>query len=110
MVLCSDCLVFFFKQKTAYEMRIRDWSSDVCSSDLADFHRLRLLQQQRLRGQHVLDFGGADTEGQGADAAVTCRVAVTANDRRTGQREALFRADDVEIGRASCRERVCQYV
>src|SRR3546814_8687582 len=28
--------VFFFKQKTAYEMRISDWSSDVCSSDLAD--------------------------------------------------------------------------
>src|SRR3546814_5729856 len=27
--------VFFFKQKTAYEMRISDWSSDVCSSDLA---------------------------------------------------------------------------
>src|SRR3546814_7657431 len=27
-------LVFFFKQKTAYEMRISDWSSDVCSSDL----------------------------------------------------------------------------
>src|SRR3546814_1317943 len=29
-----DGLVFFFKQKTAYEMRISDWSSDVCSSDL----------------------------------------------------------------------------
>src|SRR3546814_4699395 len=28
-------LFFFFKQKTAYELRIRDWSSDVCSSDLA---------------------------------------------------------------------------
>src|SRR3546814_6103294 len=28
--------VFFFKQKTAYEMRISDWSSDVCSSDLPD--------------------------------------------------------------------------
>src|SRR3546814_4030540 len=28
--------VFFFKQKTAYDMRISDWSSDVCSSDLAD--------------------------------------------------------------------------
>src|SRR3546814_14330272 len=27
--------IFFFKQKTAYEMRISDWSSDVCSSDLA---------------------------------------------------------------------------
>src|SRR3546814_7871860 len=32
-VLSSD-VVFFFKQKTAYEMRISDWSSDVCSSDL----------------------------------------------------------------------------
>src|SRR3546814_9932393 len=30
----SSCLFFFFKQKTAYEMRISDWSSDVCSSDL----------------------------------------------------------------------------
>src|SRR3546814_2614471 len=31
--------VFFFKQKTAYEMRISDWSSDVCSSDLCDANR-----------------------------------------------------------------------
>src|SRR3546814_2387646 len=30
----SCVVVFFFKQKTAYEMRISDWSSDVCSSDL----------------------------------------------------------------------------
>src|SRR3546814_15417209 len=30
-------IVFFFKQKTAYEMRISDWSSDVCSSDLGAF-------------------------------------------------------------------------
>src|SRR3546814_10454546 len=29
-----SCVFFFFKQKTAYEMRISDWSSDVCSSDL----------------------------------------------------------------------------
>src|SRR3546814_2000220 len=33
IVACT--LVFFFKQKTAYEMRISDWSSDVCSSDLS---------------------------------------------------------------------------
>src|SRR3546814_3610608 len=32
--MCGVCCVFFFKQKTAYEMRISDWSSDVCSSDL----------------------------------------------------------------------------
>src|SRR3546814_8052490 len=31
---CLFCIFFFFKQKTAYEMRISDWSSDVCSSDL----------------------------------------------------------------------------
>src|SRR3546814_7589448 len=35
--MCCFCLFFFFKQKTAYEMRISDWSSDVCSSDLAAF-------------------------------------------------------------------------
>src|SRR3546814_2534647 len=32
------CVFFFFKQKTAYEMRISDWSSDVCSSDLIAGH------------------------------------------------------------------------
>src|SRR3546814_1702816 len=39
-VLCPTChffFVFFFKQKTAYDMRISDWSSDVCSSDLLVF-------------------------------------------------------------------------
>src|SRR3546814_7603184 len=43
---CCDCffLFFFFKQKTAYEMRVSDWSSDVCSSDLRD--RLQALQGQ----------------------------------------------------------------
>src|SRR3546814_20451931 len=34
MVYYLYCVFFFFKQKTAYEMRISDWSSDVCSSDL----------------------------------------------------------------------------
>src|SRR3546814_7199529 len=33
-VICVFDVFFFFKQKTAYEMRISDWSSDVCSSDL----------------------------------------------------------------------------
>src|SRR3546814_8948673 len=36
LFLCYFILFFFFKQKTAYEMRISDWSSDVCSSDLKD--------------------------------------------------------------------------
>src|SRR3546814_7726379 len=34
MLLITMCVFFFFKQKTAYEVRISDWSSDVCSSDL----------------------------------------------------------------------------
>src|SRR3546814_10284045 len=44
--------VFFFKQKTAYEMRISDWSSDVCSSDL-DRDRARILEL--LRGDRIVD-------------------------------------------------------
>src|SRR3546814_9781512 len=35
--MCRFFVFFFFKQKTAYEMRISDWSSDVCSSDLNDY-------------------------------------------------------------------------
>src|SRR3546814_19106053 len=43
-------LVFFFKQKTAYEMRISDWSSDVCSSDLPRaVHQVALVRFQVLR-------------------------------------------------------------
>src|SRR3546814_14335275 len=40
-VLSVMFVVFFFKQKTAYEMRISDWSSDVCSSDLRHRDRCR---------------------------------------------------------------------
>src|SRR3546814_5609106 len=47
-------LFFFFKQKTAYELRISDWSSDVCSSDLAD---ARPDVAVRLgRGEHRVPF------------------------------------------------------
>src|SRR3546814_13172985 len=44
------CFFFFFKQKTAYEMRISDWSSDVCSSDRrpAALYR-RIASEQALR-------------------------------------------------------------
>src|SRR3546814_8209902 len=42
--MLDGSLFFFFKQKTAYEMRISDWSSDVCSSDLAGTIVTRLSQ------------------------------------------------------------------
>src|SRR3546814_4942745 len=44
--------MFFFKQKTAYEMRISDWSSDVCSSDLAGDVR-DLVERQRSLAQQL---------------------------------------------------------
>src|SRR3546814_4861535 len=54
-----SCLVcfFFFKQKTAYEMRISDWSSDVCSSDLC-LPGHRLDPAERRAGMHA-GAGGA---------------------------------------------------
>src|SRR3546814_7093859 len=48
---CYYLCFFFFKQKTAYEMRISDWSSDVCSSDLAT---AMVLRQCDPRGNAVL--------------------------------------------------------
>src|SRR3546814_18232093 len=50
MCLCIGWCFFFFKQKTAYEMRISDWSSDVCSSDLRQALRPMLENQ---RPQHL---------------------------------------------------------
>src|SRR3546814_959609 len=44
VVYVVSMLMFFFKQKTAYEMRISDWSSDVCSSDLATAQVLRVKE------------------------------------------------------------------
>src|SRR3546814_14566470 len=55
---------FFFKQKTAYEMRISDWSSDVCSSDLfaaqiaLGHHLLRPVDQRQQKQPVVARFGG----------------------------------------------------
>src|SRR3546814_5298992 len=57
-------MVFFFKQKTAYEMRISDWSSDVCSSDLVG--TLGILEASDIgakaveQGHEVADLGRGD--------------------------------------------------
>src|SRR3546814_4557391 len=71
-MFCSNILVriycflffFFFKQKTAYEMRISDWSSDVCSSDLGHHARVGLVGLQ-----HDVEHGRDGTEG-GRDGSV----------------------------------------
>src|SRR3546814_3005156 len=114
-VICCDGVVvfvcFFFKQKTAYEMRISDWSSDVCSSDLptpramGDLFRLMYTSgtTDRPKGvmhtyenfyvksaEHVIVFG----------LTAETRLLVTGPLYHVGAFD--------QIGRASCRERVCQ--
>src|SRR3546814_3908159 len=51
-VWISILFFFFFKQKTAYDMRISDWSSDVCSSDLGT-ERVRKVNSPRLALRHA---------------------------------------------------------
>src|SRR3546814_1822653 len=79
-----------FKQKTAYEVRISDWSSDVCSSDLHTGHVVGGIAGQRLHVDHLV---GRDAEflhhlGR-ADAAVLHRVehadARRSEERRVGK-------------------------
>src|SRR3546814_13919298 len=63
-------MVFFFKQKTAYEMRISDWSSDVCSSDLLAVHAAR-ARAQITANPDVGDLADSDR-----NAAARCRNGV----------------------------------
>src|SRR6187431_2233597 len=51
--------VFFFKQKTAYEITVRDWSSDVCSSDLYGDHDGAIEAAGALSGWGTGDAGGS---------------------------------------------------
>src|SRR3546814_3625713 len=96
---------FFFKQKTAYEMRISDWSSDVCSSDLfqrniqAGTSRLGLEENALTTSEDVLQRV-RELSLQGINPVL--------ND---GARADIARElQERQIGRASCRERVCKYV
>src|SRR3546814_7457864 len=97
---CVFVCFIFFKQKTAYEMRISDWSSDVCSSDLHRVDGIRanqLFDIQRVAVRRVLGAGAGPQQ--------------TLWPRARLLRELLpARRREDEIGRASCRERVCQYV
>src|SRR3546814_12323726 len=64
MLLWWLIFVVFFKQKTAYEMRISDWSSDVCSSDLATRYWLGGRAGTAIREKELV--AGTITRGRGA--------------------------------------------
>src|SRR3546814_4619778 len=82
---CVLIVFFFFKQKTAYEMRISDWSSDVCSSDLSRRDAVcalatavrRLSAHRKLRRPHRRPaIGAADRSEErrvGKECVSTCR-------------------------------------
>src|SRR3546814_8551712 len=92
------CVFFFVKQKTAYEMRISDWSSDVCSSDLLRFARILrvLLVATTFLGALLMISYNVDDLGLAESIKATTATVTT--------------IVPAEIGRASCRERVGQYV
>src|SRR3546814_5908407 len=106
--VCSFC---FFKQKTAYELRISDWSSDVCSSDLGS---LQQAEGVLGRGAHGLLVGregpvtvagpeaGLSELEDGLDIAAGRRVLEVRN-------RLLIVPPGIELGRASCRERGVKY-
>src|SRR3546814_3752970 len=101
---------FFFKQKTAYEMRISDWSSDVCSSDLKrfdkDWERLsrsgRYNMNQLKEAMMLLIANDAPLGPEWLDHAL--------KGDWSDHRECHIGGDFLQIGRASCRERGCRYV
>src|SRR3546814_11165977 len=95
-------MVFFFKQKTAYEMRISDWSSDVCSSDLDR----GVTYARKLPDGSTLVAGDWWPENYDGPPLISL-------EERAARGLGLWVGDTLtinEIGRASCRERVCQYV
>src|SRR3546814_6622594 len=92
------CVFFFFKQKTAYEMRISDWSSDVCSSDL-------LVVGATDSNNNRASFSSYGNFLDVVAPGVGIKMATRGGGYGSGSGTSFSK-----IGRASCRERVCQYV
>src|SRR3546814_5826701 len=90
---------FFFKQKTAYEMRISDWSSDVCSSDLTAPHRqgpawilsiLWFSACTSMRGIKVFDINVA-VAGDRGRSSTGSQISSTRSEEHTSELQTLMR-------------------
>src|SRR3546814_12927706 len=118
---------FFFKRKTAYDMLISDWSSDVCSSDL--WFIVATVVLAAAAGYVVSDtepeyvaqttiYVGASSiaadpvPGELSNDRLTAIQLMVLNFSKMIDSETIARRApaDLEIGRASCREKVCKYV
>src|SRR3546814_12040538 len=124
--------VFFFKQKTAYEMRISDWSSDVCSSDLPKLNdRHPFLGPDARTSEYPVRIPMKPVAETGPEFAIRggrlfdavsggvrpATVVIQGNRIKAvlapdatgwGADAKIIDAAGKKIGRASCRERVCQ--
>src|SRR3546814_17750460 len=108
---------FFFKQKTAYEMRISDWSSDVCSSDLAavEVHDLAGIGRARTQLLHHRGIGALRHEADvlavrlvGDDEAearglAAHRVLLHATERKAQEVELAARGGEEEVALIAAR-------
>src|SRR3546814_4826016 len=134
---------FFFKLKTAYEMRISDWSSDVCSSDLKTLlskhmlvnplsmlieskkfpisvlHRTYIDERALVTTPYHRALNRLREAARGADCHGSCGMGIGETMADALERADAIRVADLmddgklnekQIGRALCRERVCQYV
>src|SRR3546814_3280515 len=99
---------FFFKQKTAYEMRISDWSSDVCSSDLiGGQHGIDIEPQQQFGRKQHRQRGQAHEARAKRDAGPA-----RAPDRRVIARAEIIRSAERRVGKEcvrTCRFRWSRY-
>src|SRR3546814_2435483 len=97
---------FFFKQKTAYEMRISDWSSDVCSSDL--FATQGMVQDA---GTSTVLFNNISVDNVTQDARASLPTATTSNLTSAAHRINLAkraRSEERRVGKecvSTCRSR-----
>src|SRR3546814_7992272 len=93
-------IFFFFKQKTAYDMRISDWSSDVCSSDLdlIPFEKIHIEGNFLFNPAHLHGCARVPDHGQRCGSQLG----------NSGTFKSVICSPAAEIGRASCRERVWQ--
>src|SRR3546814_3651331 len=106
-------LFFFFKQKTAYEMRMSDWSSDVCSSDLVADHRVDHPDQAHrltVLGREDL-HAGLRQPGDllGHDDAATAAVHLDVPGAALAEE---FRSEERRVGKecvSTCRSRWSPY-
>src|SRR3546814_4516963 len=112
-MLCSKCeqiRFFFFKQKTAYEMRISDWSSDVCSSDLGT----SLVQLPAQAGDRRFHGIGRHRLVEIVERILDRLAATTVPARRSSnsRRSASLRSEERRVGKecvSTCRSRWSPY-